>query len=66
MIGEMVERAFGGWFWSEFAPHWNAFFSADGKTADSHRLALGIVVGGFYTALVSKVIGPLVDWAQPK
>jgi hypothetical protein len=49
------------WFWPVFAPRWNAFFASEG-----HRLAFGIVVGSIYAALVSKIIGSLVDWAHGK
>ncbi len=69
-IGSILERWFAelmnGWFWPVFAPQWNAFFSTDDPTANGHRLAFGLIVGVFYGALVSKVIGSLVDWAHGK
>ncbi len=55
-----------GWFWPEFAPKWNTFFSADTTEASHHRLAFGIVVAIFYAQLVSKVIGSTFDWLHGK
>jgi hypothetical protein len=45
-----------GWFWQEFAPQWNAFFSVDSSSAEGHRIAFGVIAGIFYGALVTKVI----------
>ena len=54
------------WFWPVFAPQWNAFFSSDDTSASGHRIAFGVIVGVFYGALVSRIIGSLVDWAHGK
>ena len=64
-IGDLIQKWFSqfmySWFWPVFAPQWNAFFVSEG-----HRLAFGVIVGGFYAALVSKVVGSLVDWSHGK
>jgi hypothetical protein len=69
-LGAMVINWFNefinGWFWQEFAPQWNAFFSVENSSAEGHRLAFGAIVGIFYAALVSTVISSLLDWMRGK
>ncbi len=69
-IGSLMMKWFtelmNGWFWQEFAPQWNTFFSVDNSSAEGHRIAFGVIVGIFYGALVTKVIGSLLDWAHGK